>query len=41
MFEARISASYGKKQVLHDIRFCLPEGVTALLGRNGDRKSVV
>ena len=29
MFEARLSASYGKKQVLRDIRFCLPEGVTA------------
>ena len=41
MFEARISASYGKKQVLHDIRFCLPEGVTALLGRNGSGKSTL
>ncbi|HJA02206.1 MAG TPA: ATP-binding cassette domain-containing protein, partial [Candidatus Gallimonas gallistercoris] len=41
MFEARLSASYGKKQVLRDIRFCLPEGVTALLGRNGSGKSTL
>ena len=41
MFEARISASYGKKQVLRDIGFCLPEGVTALLGRNGSGKSTL
>lgn len=41
MFEARISASYGKKQVLRDIRLCLPEGVTALLGRNGSGKSTL
>ena len=41
MFEARLSASYGKKQVLRDISFCLPEGVTALLGRNGSGKSTL
>ena len=41
MFEACLSASYGKKQVLRDIRFCLPEGVTALLGRNGSGKSTL
>lgn len=41
MFEARLSASYGKKQVLRDIRFRLPEGVTALLGRNGSGKSTL
>ena len=41
MFEARLSASYGKKQMLRDISFCLPEGVTALLGRNGSGKSTL
>ena len=41
MFEACISASYGKKQVLRDVNFCLPEGVTALLGRNGSGKSTL
>ena len=41
MFEAHISASYGKKQVLRDIGFHLPEGVTALLGRNGSGKSTL
>ena len=41
MFEACLSASYGKKQVLRDISFCLPEGVTALLGRNGSGKSTL
>ena len=41
MFEARISSSYGKKQVLLDVKFCLPDGVTALLGRNGSGKSTL
>ena len=30
-----------KKQVLRDVKFCLPEGVIALLGRNGSGKSTL
>lgn len=41
MFEVSLSASYGKKQVLRDVRFSVPAGVTALFGRNGCGKSTL
>ena len=41
MFEVSLSASYGKKQVLDGVRFAVPEGVTALFGRNGCGKSTL
>lgn len=41
MFEVSLSARYGKKQVLDGVRFAVPEGVTALFGRNGCGKSTL